>query len=248
MKLIVANFKMNPATTREAVRLAKTYDQKGIIIAPPFVFLEAVSKKLRKAALCAQNVSFYESGPWTGEISLRQLKGLGVKYVIIGHSERRKLGETDEVIAKKVSAALKFGLQVILCVGESRKVRQKGRQAAYKFIEDQLRRDLSEISNFKFHISNFKFQISNLLVAYEPVWAIGTGQNDDPQDAAEMAGFIKAILYSKCEILNSKVLYGGSVTSRNAREFLTLPEVDGVLVGGESLKPAAFQKIIAAGR
>jgi triosephosphate isomerase len=156
-KLIVANFKMNPATAREAVRLAKNYDKKSVVIAPPLVFLEAVGKGLRRAALGAQNVSFYDNGPWTGETSLRQIKGLRAKYVIIGHSERRQLGETDEVIAKKVTAALKFGAKVILCVGEDWGVRQKGKQAAYKFIENQLRRDLSEISNFKFQISNFKF-------------------------------------------------------------------------------------------
>ncbi len=241
MKLIVANWKMNPATIREAARLAKAYDKKGALIAPPFVFLEAVGKVLGKASLGAQNVFFEDNGAWTGEISLRQLKSLGVKAVILGHSERRKLGETDELIGKKVAAALKGGLKVILCVGENWDVRKRGKRAAYAFVKKQLAADLSGIRNSK-------FEIRNLTVAYEPIWAIGTGRNDDPEDAAEMSGFVKAVLYSKFEILKSKILYGGSVTAGNAGGFLARPEIDGVLVGGASLRAGEFRRIIAAAK
>ncbi len=241
-KLIVANWKMNPASLKEAVHLAKACDKTEVVIAPPFVFLEAVSRVLKKASLGAQDVFWNGDGPWTGEISLRQLKGLRAKYVIIGHSERRKLGETDEVIAKKVTAALKSGLTVMLCVGENWDVRKEGKKAAYDFVRRQIVKDLAVLKKLK--IGKFK----KLIVAYEPVWAIGTGKNDDPADAALMAGFIKETLAADLAAIGSRVLYGGSVTGRNARGFLTLPEVDGVLVGGASLNPAEFKKIVAAGQ
>lgn len=223
--------------------MARAYDEKGVVIIPPFVFLEAVGRVLKRAAVGAQNAFFEDDGAWTGEVSLRQLKSIGARYVVIGHSERRKLGETDELVGKKVSAAVKAGFSVILCVGEHWDVRKKGKRAAYDFVKKQLMLDLSGIRHSKLKIKN-----SKLTVAYEPVWAIGTGRNDDPEDAAEMAFFIKDVLYTEFSVLNPKILYGGSVKAGNARGFLAKPEIDGVLVGGASLKPAEFRKIIAAGR
>ena len=240
-KLITANFKMNPATAREAVRLAKAYDQKWVLIAPPFVFFEPVRRTLKRATLAAQNAFFEDDGAWTGEISLRQLKGLGVRHVILGHSERRKLGETDKEIGKKVTAALKLGFVVILCVGEHWDIRKKGKRAAYAFVKKQL---VADLGAFK----GTESEVRNLIVAYEPIWAIGTGKNADPGDAAEMAFFIKEFLASRFSLLTAQVLYGGSVNGRNAKGFLARPEIDGVLVGGASLHPGEFKKIIAAGK
>ena len=243
MKLIAANWKMNPASLKEAVRLAGSCDGKGVIIIPPFVFLSAVGGILKKAELGAQNVFSEDDGAWTGEISLRQLNGLGVQHVIIGHSERRKLGEDDKLIGQKVFAALKHDFRIILCVGEHWDVRKKGKQAAYNFVKKQLVADLAGIRHSKFKVQN-----SRLIVAYEPIWAIGTGKNDDPEDAAEMAFFIKEILATRFSLLTAKVLYGGSVTARNASGFLGRPEIDGVLVGGASLRAGEFKRIITAGK
>lgn len=230
---------MNPATVREAIKLARSTDKKGVVICPPFVFLPEVKKILKRASLGAQDVFWEEKGPFTGEVSAAMLKGLGVKYVIVGHSERRRwLKETDEIINKKVKAALKTGLKVILCVGEPLAVRRKGLTAAKRFVADQLKEDLVGLHS-KFYILN-----SRLIVAYEPIWAIGTGRADKPRDTAEMVQFIKQFLHSTFYILNSKVLYGGSVNSQNAEKFLQLKEIDGALVGGASLKAEEFNKII----
>ncbi len=165
-------------------------------------------------------------------------KNLGVKYVIIGHSERRRLlGETDEMINKKVLASLADGLKVILCVGESAEVRQKGIEAAKKFIANQLEKDLLPAS--KPCALN-----PNIVIAYEPIWAIGTGTPDTPEDSSEMAKFIKKILTSKPYTLNPAVLYGGSVTSKTAGQFLEQKEIGGALVGGASFDPEEFGKIV----
>ncbi len=239
-KLIVANWKMNPRTVSEAVRLAKASDRKGAVIAPPFVFLDAVGKVLKHAALGAQNAFLEKEGAWTGEISLGQLKALGARYVILGHSERRKLGETDKLIGGKVAAALKEGSKVVLCIGEDWGVRRKGRRAAYNLIKRQLTEDLRPASR------DGSLQTSELLVAYEPIWAIGTGKNDDPVDSGQTSGFIKEMLAAEFSLLGVRVLYGGSVNARNAADFLAQPEIDGVLVGGASLRPAEFRGILKA--
>ena len=237
-KLIVANWKANPDSVRRAVSLAfaiessAKYSKNKIVIAPPFPFLAAVKKVLRRVKLGAQNVSENYHGPYTGEVTAEELKDLGVSYVIVGHSERRSLGETDLIINKKIKAAIKKNLKVILCVGEPWSVRKKGIRAAEKFVREQLQKDLKGIENWK-------LKIENLIVAYEPVWAIGTGRADKTQDAVEMARFIKNILYTKY-----KILYGGSVTAKNATKFLSQKEIDGALVGGASLKPKEFKKII----
>ncbi len=240
-KLIVANWKSNPDTLREAVKLAKASDFKNVVIAPPFVYLEAISRIVKLAKLGAQNVFFKDGGPYTGEVSLSQLKDLKVKYIIIGHSERRQyLGETDEIVNKKVKLALNKGFKVILCVGEDLKVRRRGAVASQRFVADQLKKDLAGIHTSYFVLRN------SLIIAYEPVWAISTsrgGKPDTPQDTTQMITHIKKILDSRFQILAS-VLYGGSVTSRNARPFLSQPEIDGALVGGASLKSAEIKTII----
>ncbi|MBI3088731.1 MAG: triosephosphate isomerase [Candidatus Colwellbacteria bacterium] len=239
-KLIVANWKSNPSTLQEVLKLARASDFKNVVIAPPYPYLEKVGKLLKHASLGSQNAFWEKEGPYTGEVSLNQLKNLKVKYVIIGHSERRQLGETDKVISRKVKAGLGSGFKVILCVGENWSTRRKGITAAKRFVANQLKKDLKQIRNSK-------LKIRNLAIAYEPVWAISTsrgGKPDTPRESAQIMSFIRGLLYSKFEIRNSKLIYGGSVNPKNAKSFLSEPEIDGALVGGASLIPQQFKTII----
>ncbi|RJQ28583.1 triose-phosphate isomerase [Candidatus Parcubacteria bacterium] len=230
-KLLIANWKLNPLTLPEAIRLGRAEDKKGVVISPPFPFVGAVGKALRYAALGAQD-AFWESppaggGPYTGEVSPAMLKKLGVRYVILGHSERRRwLGETDKMINRKVRAAMAAGLKVILCVGEPKEVRRRGIGRAMAYVKNQLRADL-------------KGARGSLVIAYEPIWAIGTGKPDNPKETVEIARFIKRFVRPR-----PRVLYGGSVTSRNTKNFLQYKDIDGALVGGASLKAVEFKKII----
>ncbi len=237
MKIIIANWKSNPRNVKLAKALAKVTDLSSnrikLVIAPPDTFLEDVGNILKKASLGAQDVFWADSGAYTGEVSIKQLKSLKVKYVIIGHSERRKfLKETDKLINKKIKASLKAGFKVILCIGEW----QRHSLAKAKiFVKSQIRKDLDGVKNYK-----------NLIIAYEPVWAISTnksGKSDRPEDAVEMAKFIKQSLVISHK-LPVKVLYGGSVTYKNAKSFLRQKEIDGALVGGASLIPKDFKKIV----
>lgn len=240
LKLLVANWKSNPHNVASAIKLAKSIDKKGVVIAPPYPFLEQAGKAVKYAELGAQDVFWEDIGPYTGEVSWHQLKHLKVKYVIIGHSERRRnLVETDELINKKVKAAVKAGINVILCVGEPLNIRNRGKEAAKRFIKNQLTKDLKGVSKTN----------NKLIVAYEPVWAISTEKGskpDTPEDAVEMIKFIKELLNTLYSIPNVKVLYGGSVTAKNARSFLERKEINGALVGGISLLPLEFRKVINA--
>ncbi len=232
MKVVVANWKMNPATPREAVKLARAEDKLKVIVAPPFPFLEDVGRVLKRATLGAQDAFWISRGAYTGEVSVQQLKRLRVSYVIVGHSERRAQGETNGMVRKKVEAVHAAGLTPILCVGEPWPVRKKGFAAAKRYVARQLHAALSGTRK-------------KLIVAYEPVWAIGSGKADSPAEAAEMADFIKELLIVSYRS-SVKVLYGGSVTPRNARAFLKARALDGALVGGASLRPRDFTKIISA--
>jgi len=168
-KLVIANWKMNPEKKAEALRLARASDIKGVVVCPPFSFLELVGKTLKKAKLGAQDV-FWEDGggPYTGEISADQLRAFGVDYVIVGHSDRKKyFGETDEIIAKKVGAVLEAGLEPILCVGEGREDWDQGKESLV--VERQVRAVFSQLPDKK----NMK-----MVVTYEPVWAISTNQRE----------------------------------------------------------------------
>ena len=232
MKLLVFNWKMNPTTLKEAGQLFYSAETGNkFIIAPPSVYLpifQLAVKHQKNIELAAQNAFWEEKGAYTGEISPKMLKNLGVEYVIVGHSERRNyLEETDEMINKKVHAAIKAGLKVILCVGENLVIRKKGERAVEKFIADQIKKDLKGIGNN-----------SKIIVAYEPIWAIGTGRNDTSQDAVVMAKFIKKILKS------TRVLYGGSVNSKNISAFINQPEIDGALIGHASVDKKEFKKIL----
>ncbi len=221
-KILFANWKMNPTTEQEAVKLARAGDVKNAVLIPPFPFLNAVKNVLKSASVGAQDVFYEEKGAFTGEVSPQMLKKLGVQYVVVGHSERRRLGENDEMIAKKVKAGIHAGLKVILCVGEPLSVYKKGKKATEEFIKKQFR---------------FIKDKKNLIVAYEPIWAVGTGKNADPEDVARVVQFIK-------NIASVPVLYGGSTNSKNAKSFLEKKEIAGLLVGGASINVKEFQKMI----
>ena len=242
---------MTPQSFGEAKRLL-TYDLQlttnnkniEIVVCPPFVYLSGLSSVVGRRSLVklgAQDVFYENTGAYTGEISPKMLKNLGVEYVIIGHSERRKyLNETDEMINKKVLAGLKAGLKVILCVGEDLSIRKRGKKAVENFIKNQLQKDLKNLSlNSKSYILN-----SRLIIAYEPLWSIGTGHSDTPQDAVEMVRFIKKLLTTNYKLQTTYVIYGGSVNSKNIAKFIKHPEIDGALVGHASLKVEKVKKII----
>ncbi len=229
---------MNPKTEAEAIALAKASDIRGLVVAPPFVFIEGVKKVLKNAALGSQNVFYEGSGPYTGEVSADELQSLGVKYVIVGHSERRALGETDEQVAKKVRVVLEANMMPVLCVGESAAERASGK--THEVIERQLRIGLSLISPI-LHLTPYTF---NLVIAYEPLWAIGTGIPNTPQDTVKMVQYIRSQISNFQFPISNKVLYGGSVDATNAESFLKEKEIDGALVGGASLKPSQIKKIV----
>lgn len=174
MKLLVANWKMNPASVAEATALAKATDYEGVVLCPPFPFLGAVGETIKKATLGAQDVFWQDPvGPFTGEISATELKSLGVQYVIIGHSERRRLGETDEIVGKKVAVALGVGLTPIACVGETAEEKSAGKK------EGILSRQLAMVFSQQPAASSQQ----PIYIAYEPVWAISTNRDIDPERA-----------------------------------------------------------------
>ncbi|MBU0645944.1 triose-phosphate isomerase [Patescibacteria group bacterium] len=244
MKTVVGNWKMKVGT-RESVALARGVIMalRGkkilpeVIICPPFVAFSEVRKVVARSRvqMGAQDVFWEEEGSFTGEISPRMMSELGVTHALIGHSERRSLlNETDEMVNKKIREAKDEGLIPILCVGENQEQRAAGKD--FDIVAAQLHQGLTGI----------RFRPKDqLYVAYEPIWAIGTGEAAHPADAVEMHSFIRKHLK---EILKNnpsvKILYGGSVDGENVYSFLREPEVDGVLVGGASVKLAQFGQII----
>ena len=245
-KIIIANWKMNPQTAEEALRLVKGILARRLsknielIIAPPFVYLDLVKKNCGKEIkLAAQNISWAERGTYTGEVSSLMVKNLGCDYVIIGHSERRhKMGETDEMINLKLKAAFKVGLVPVLAVGE-----RELNDDIIKVLTQQVKSALEGIG-----VS----EIGHLIIAYEPVWAIstsGTGMIDTPDHALSAALLIRKImgnLYGSEWTADLPVLYGGSVTDENAYDFIAQSGINGALVGGASLELQDFIKIIKA--
>lgn len=232
-KIIVANWKCNPESSQEAQKLFEISDKKNVVIAAPYLFLH-LGKELAYAQLGAQD-AFLDNGAFTGEVSCRQLVKAGVKNVILGHSERRAyFGETDELIVQKAKAALDFGLSVIICVGESQKEKSEGEGMAGRTIRRNVINALSGIPPKR---------AGKITVAYEPVWAIGTGETPNPIDVNERAKAIKSTAES-LGLFGVSVLYGGSVDENNCPEFLNQPEIDGLLVGGASLVPEKISRII----
>jgi len=240
--MIAGNWKMN-TTVSEAVELVRAMQDEldkisnvDKVICPPFVSLAAVSELIKGSSikLGAQNLFFAEKGAYTGEISPLMVADL-CEFVIIGHSERRQyFNETGEIVNKKIVAALKMGLKPILCVGERLEENEAGRTE--EVVTGQLGSSLAGIG-----------YISDMIIAYEPVWAIGTGRAATGEQANETISLIRrniAKLYSDGIAQNMRILYGGSVTAANATEFMKQPEIDGALVGGASLKATEFLSIV----
>ncbi len=238
---ISANWKMNK-TVDETTAFFKDFiplvrDAKGvdIVIAPPFTSLYVAASMIKgtNINLAAQNVYFEEKGAFTGEISPVMLSDIGCSHVIIGHSERRQyFAETDEVVNKKIKAAQKYGLDVIMCIGESLQERETGK--TFEVLKRQVVSGLKDISP------------ANIVIAYEPIWAIGTGKTATTEQAQEAHNFIRkelASLYGDASE-NIRILYGGSVTPENIDALMACPDVDGALVGGASLKAESFAKIV----
>lgn len=224
-KLIIANWKLNPLTLASAQQLAASVgsSKHEVVICPPSAFLAQVKAPI----LGAQDCFWKLKGPFTGETSPAQLKDLGVRYCIIGHSERRALGETDDMVAAKLQALLDQGITPVLCVGFGTIVG-----------EDQL--DVTEALRPQLETALKDIDPAKVVVAYEPVWAIGTGKPATSAHAEQIALFIK----TKYQI--TKVLYGGSVNGVNAKDFLSQDHIDGLLVGSNSLIPDEFNKIITS--
>ncbi|WP_299121962.1 triose-phosphate isomerase [uncultured Tenacibaculum sp.] len=247
-KIVAGNWKMNK-NLEEAKQLIKGIKKEvknsetdaRVIIAPSFVNLNTAIKRTRKSKVevAAQNMHQASSGAFTGEVSANMLTNLGVNIVILGHSERREyFNETNDLLAKKVDAALENELEVIFCFGEQLEERKSGNH--FKVVETQLKEGL-------FHLGKESF--SKITLAYEPVWAIGTGETASPEQAQEMHAFIREIMEKTygAEVANDiSILYGGSVKPGNAKEIFSKPDVDGGLIGGASLKPEDFVAIVNA--
>jgi triosephosphate isomerase len=247
-KLVIGNWKMNVMIVPEAKKLASGVKKKTakvkkteVVFCPPSIYLQTVAgitkgKKSGKWKLGVQNVSSEDMGAHTGEISAMQLKQFDVSYCIVGHSERRKMGETDEMVAKKIQAVLRADIVPVLCIGES----ARDEEGAYlQFIKNQIVKALSGVQ---------KGAISSIVIAYEPVWAIGAKSAMSPRDLHEMTLYIKKCLRELFATYAEGVmiLYGGSVTAQNAGEIVREGFVDGLLVGRDSLDAQNFSDIVKA--
>lgn len=246
-QIAAANWKMN-LTLKEAEKLLselseKQYDlteNQEVIIAVPFPYLLKANELIggkKEFAIAAQNCYSEASGAYTGEVSVSMIASCGIKFVIVGHSERREyFKETPDVLAQKVNLCLSSELKPIFCCGESLDVRESGSQN--EFVEKQIEESL-------FHLTNE--QVQNFIVAYEPIWAIGTGKTASAEEAQEMHAHIRNVFANKYgqEVSNSiSILYGGSVKANNAKEIFGKPDVDGGLVGGASMNADEFETII----
>lgn len=248
-KIVAGNWKMNlnPADGNTLVQeilagLPTLSAHHQVVIAPPFVHLGGVAPLLatsEKVALGAQNCHDQEAGAYTGEVSAAMLQAVGVKYVIIGHSERRAYNHEDNaLLARKVNQALANGLEVIFCCGEALEVRDAGTQNEWVG---------GQISDSLFHLT--PEQMAHIVVAYEPIWAIGTGRTASSAQAQDMHAFIRGVLaqkYGNTVADATPILYGGSCKPSNAAELFACPDVDGGLIGGAALKSTEFLGIIAA--
>lgn len=241
-KYICGNWKMNKTSSeaRDFAEKINEFDFKNVdvLLAPSFVSLESFRKNLnKKIEVSAQNLSQFDDGAYTGEVSTSMLKDIGVENVIIGHSERReKFFESNEIVNAKVKKALADGFHVILCLGEALEVKVENKEV--DFVKDELLKSLEGIEN-----------IENITIAYEPIWAIGTGKTCSAEDAEKMCREIRQIINKNYGEISEKIriLYGGSVKPSNAKEILSEDNIDGVLVGGASLDPEGFIEIIKAG-
>jgi triosephosphate isomerase len=243
--LIIGNWKMHKTVT-EAVEYALALStgfaamtDRDAVIAPPFTALYALSAVLKDTAiaLCAQNVHGEEKGAFTGEVSAPMLFDAGCRYVLVGHSERRiRFGESNGDVNRKVKASLRFGLFPVVCVGET--LNEREAEQTFDVVQRQLKEGLNNLS---------ADDIRRSIVAYEPVWAIGTGKTATPGQAEEVHDFIRQFLersYGKNLAAGTRILYGGSVNPENTGSLMAQKDIDGVLVGGASLDPESFRQII----
>lgn len=236
---------MNPPTLGRARRLfldirkglGKRIDDVDIVVAPPFPFIVELEKlsPSQRIRLAAQDVFFETSGAYTGEVSIPMLKSVGVSQIIVGHSERRAMGETDKDIYKDVQAILKHKTTAIICVGEKER---DSHGNYFSVVEAQIRAALRDVK---------ATELKNIVIAYEPVWAIGTGKNAKPEDASEMKVFIQKLLadrFNRKAADSVRILYGGSVKRDNVEDLLAGSNMDGFLIGGASLKATEFVEIV----
>ena len=246
-KIVAGNWKMN-LSFDEAQNLVDDIldrlDEKGemsceIIICPPYPYLELLTDfeyDEQRFNVGAQNCSAYDKGAYTGEVSARMLKSIDVDYCIIGHSERRKyFGETNEILAEKINRLIENGMSPIYCVGEVLEEREAGRH--FEVVKEQLEKGL-------FHLDGEC--IYDVVIAYEPVWAIGTGKTATPEQAQEMHAYIRSLIkehYDEATADEIRILYGGSCNEKNATVLFSQPDVDGGLIGGASLKAEDFVSI-----
>jgi len=243
--ILAGNWKMNMTATQarelasKLVPLVSSIKDRDIVLGPPFTSLSAVAETIKGSniGLSAQNLHWEDKGAFTGEISAEMLLDLGCRYVIIGHSERRQyFGETDETVNRKAKQALRKGLLPILCVGETLAEREAGK--LNDIIGRQVTGGLKDIS---------ADDMKNVVIAYEPVWAIGTGKTATPEQANEVHALIRQkvkALYSADIAEGLRIQYGGSVTPENISTLMAMPDIDGALVGGASLKPESFAALV----
>lgn len=246
-KILIANWKANPSTLHEAAELARKIELAAsahrnveVVVAPPFPYLATVASVLKRAKLGSQDAFWEDAGPYTGEVSWRQLKSLKVGHVIVGHSERRIfLGETDEMINQKIRALLEHGLAPVLCVGERERIEREMSEA----VAHQIGAALAGVK---------KNLIKNLMIAYEPVWAISTmpgSRPDTPGNAFQANVYIRKIvsgLFGRITGERVRIIYGGSVNAQNVSSFLTDAHMQGALVGSASLDAENFACILKA--
>ncbi len=245
-KVIAGNWKMNNDATQSAQLIAELLEklpqtQAEVVIAPSFVNLALAVEKTKGSPIivAAQNMHFAEKGAFTGEVSASMLESIGVKTTILGHSERREyFNETDESLAKKVDTALTHGLRIIFCIGE--KLAERKAAKHFEVVK-------SQIQNALFHLPQEAWK--HIVLAYEPVWAIGTGETATPEQAQEIHAFIRKTVadkYGKNVADDLTILYGGSCNAKNAASLFTNPDVDGGLIGGAALVADDFITIIKA--
>jgi triosephosphate isomerase len=243
--VLAANWKMNK-TNAEATAFCDDFTARDlpssadVVICPPYTALRTVVERVSGSAVrvAAQNMHAEDGGAFTGEVSVPMLLELGVSGVVLGHSERRQyFGETDAALAKKVPKALAAGLLPILCVGETEEEREAGE--TQRKLRQQVQVDLASVD---------MGQLADVVIAYEPIWAIGTGKTATPEQAQEAIAFVRALVRDRDPEVSTRVriLYGGSVNEANAADLLALPDVDGALVGGASLDPEEFSAIVSA--
>ncbi len=250
-KIVIGNWKMNKGF-EEAEDLISDIEEKlqdynfetEVVLCPPMLYAELVtdhaSQEGSQFYAGVQNVSEYDNGAYTGEVSAEMLAGMDVSFCIVGHSERRKyFGETDEIVLAKMLQLLKYDIVPVMCCGETLEERKAGKH--FEIVQKQIENTIYKLE---------PKQLDSTMIAYEPIWAIGTGETATPAQAQEMLSFIRSLIEKKFGTemaVNTYILYGGSCNGKNALELFSQPDVDGGLIGGASLKADEFMKIIEAG-